>query len=153
MNIIKPGFQMRLSQIRVQRIQQWWMVGQYKIQQTTHHRLLAGYVCVTPCHTLSNPLPEEQNWVCCNFFNRCKRACLEQIQHLSNFQKKTAVLKSKTPTITELVKEPSPWKQSEMPPELVEFEDGASDVPFTIVPFFPTLQSQNRENSVDYTWP
>lgn len=51
------------------------------------------------------------------------------------------------PTITELVKEPSPWKYCDRQPEVVEFEDGASDVPFTIVPFFPTLHSQNRQRS------
>jgi len=51
------------------------------------------------------------------------------------------------PTITELVKEPSPWKYCDRQPEVVELEDGASDVPFTIVPFFPTLHSQNKHKS------
>lgn len=53
-------------------------------------------------------------------------------------------LKSKTPMITEFVKEPSPPKYCERQPELVEFEDGASDVPFMTLPFFPALDSQQK---------
>lgn len=160
MNIIKPGFQMGSSQIRVQRIQQWWMVGLYKIQQTTHHQTTCR-LCMR--YTLPHPFKSSSRGTklgMLHFFQQMKtrmsRTNPTFVQKKTSrtndcsFQNKTAVLKSKTPTITELVKEPSPWKQSERQPELVEFEDGASDVPFTTVPFLPALHSQNRENSVGY---
>lgn len=62
------------------------------------------------------------------------------------FYKKSTALRSKKPTITELVKEPPLWKNSERHPEVVvEFEDGASDVLLSNVPFLPALHSPQKK--------
>lgn len=42
------------------------------------------------------------------------------------------------------------WIYCEWQPEAVEFEDGASDVPFTIVLFLPALQVQNERTRENY---
>lgn len=56
-----------------------------------------------------------------------------------NFYKKTA-LTSSTPIITEFVTKLTPQKYCEEHPEAVEFDEGASDVPFgDLVPFIPLL--------------
>ena len=46
--------------------------------------------------------------------------------------------------ITELVNELPRSTYCEWQPEVIEFEDGASDVPFTKVPFLPALHAQSK---------
>lgn len=48
------------------------------------------------------------------------------------------------------VNESPRWIYCEWQPEVVEFEDGASDVSFTIVPFLPALQVQNEWTKENY---
>lgn len=40
------------------------------------------------------------------------------------------------------------WIYCESQPELVEFEDGARDVPFTTVAFLPALHGQNKSRAL-----
>ena len=51
------------------------------------------------------------------------------------------MLRNATPIIIELVKKSTRWRYCDGLPELVEFEDGAIDVPFVMVPFLPPLHS------------
>lgn len=57
---------------------------------------------------------------------------------------KNNTLISKTPKITEVVKEPAPYIYTEWQPDVAEFEDGAREVVFGKVPFLPALHKQKQ---------
>lgn len=72
--------------------------------------------------------------------------CIQDLHEITNaqFYKKTALI-SKAPMITEVVKELILCRCSGGLSELVELEDGASDVVFVKVPFVPALSSKYKQ--------
>lgn len=60
----------------------------------------------------------------------------------SSLYNKTA-MQSKTPTMTDLINVSALWTHRDELPDVVEFEDGASDVPFMKVSFLPRLHDNS----------
>lgn len=52
-------------------------------------------------------------------------------------------MQSKTPTMTDLINVSALWTHRDELPDVVEFEDGASDVPFMKVSFLPRLHDNS----------
>ena len=126
----------------------------YRHQWINTSQLLAGRLR-KPSQSLTNPLSPPTGGSTklgyeCKFSNRFETECFQRFLRCQNshmyrheymrFHNKTT-LRTKMPRITEMAYELPRLRNCEWQPELVEFDDGASNVPFTTVPFLPELHA------------